>query len=96
MELEDLEYLADTTSHETMTDCFTGIMIPTDVWFLRYGIRDPTLVYFNGDLDDDTFVMTDTDLSGDDSTIDSVDEAILTGQGTWFDPIDLTDSDLED
>lgn len=96
-DLTDLEYLVSAHDQdEWMPDLHTENLIPRSTWFLRYGIRDPTFEFFNGDDDDTVHTFDITDLSDDDSTIDSVDEIMLIGSGRANDPIDLTDDDLED
>ena len=94
-DLTDLEFLVATHPDDVMTDVFTGIMIPRDLWFLRYGIRDATFEYFNGNDDDTVHTFDVTDLSDDDSIIDSDDEMELVAYGTRENPIDLTESDTE-
>lgn len=95
-DLTDLEYIVeDMDCVPTMVDLYTHQLIPRDTWFLRYGIRDPTFEYFNGDDDDTihTFDMTETDDSDD--TISSDDEDILV-IGSRECPIEFTDDEDSD
>ena len=95
--LTDLQFLVTEADHELMPDVHTDVLITMSFWFLRYGIRDRTFEYFNGDGDDDytinTFDMTETDIEDDDlSTVDSIMEIILVNEsvaGSEENPIEL-------
>ena len=46
--LLDMKFVSQLFHGDEMLDIFTGRFIRRDTWFLRYGIRDSTLEYFDG------------------------------------------------
>lgn len=81
--ISDVKYLPTVSEFDPTIDIFTGLHICRGTWWLRYGVRDNTFAYFNGDSNSiATFPVDEVemiDLTNDDSTIDTLDEVVLVG-----------------
>ena len=94
--LQDMKFNTLIPGSEQLPDVHTHLMIPLDVWFLRWGIRCPNYSHFDGDnasigtfdIDDESFTNSDC------SVIDSEDERILTGR-VLFPDDDTTFTEME-
>ena len=94
--LMDMKFLSQIFHGDEMLDVFTGQFIRRDTWFLRYGIRDSTLDYFDGANASDvhTFSVGDIEFTNpNEEAITASDEEDLV-DGSFLNPIEIDIDDI--
>ena len=104
--LSDMVFNRHVDGH--LPDVSTGIMLPLDIWFLRWGIRCSTHTHIDGDdasvgtfsVDDSSFCLSDNSVIDEDLEFGDDDSTITLLSINLSDPGDRdwcidTDSDIE-
>ena len=96
-ELFDMKFISLIDHNGPMYDPFSGQFIRRDAWFLRYGIRDRTIEYFDGCNAGSvgTFTVGDIEFTheGEEQITEEEEEILI--EGSMLRPIVLDDNDSE-
>ncbi len=72
--LEDMKWMVFVLDTELIPDVCTNVLIPIDIWFLKYGVRVPRQLDFSGDTASiGTYSCTDSDFRLSDNSVISED-----------------------